>query len=181
MPCTIREDQNYLEERLISQVNSCLSLAERHYQRPFWYQEIKIDMRGRSAGQVVYRRRHGLAVVRFNPFLLKSYKQKYIDEVVPHECAHLIANTLYDGKIKPHGKEWQHVMTSLFDRPPKVTHSFEIEHLSDVRFSYLCECAGKVHRLSTIRHNKVTRGKAEYLCRNCKCRLKEEVLREETS
>ncbi|KES14883.1 SprT-like family, partial [Gilliamella apis SCGC AB-598-P17] len=58
--------------------------------------------------------------------MLYENKEDFINEVVLHELAHLITFQ-YVGKVKPHGKEWQYVMSKIMKKEPKVTHNFKIK------------------------------------------------------
>jgi len=164
-----------LKEALVTKVEKCLLLAEQNYAQSFPYDSLLINIRGKTAGQVRYYPNLTACrpVLRFNPTLLERYEQQFIDEVVPHECAHLVVYTLYQGgfnfrkKIKPHGIEWQKVMTDLYGLDPKVTHSFSVDTIPKEKFIYQCDCEGVLHHLSIVRHNKILRQQAEYRCKNC--------------
>jgi len=165
-----------LIEALELKVKHCLLLAEKQYQRKFNYQVIKIDIRGRAAGQIRYeysRKAISLPVLRFNPYLLSQYKDVFIEQVVPHECAHLVAYQIYGMKIKPHGLEWKTQMSALYGLLPKVTHTFEVPKRVRKTFAYLCACEDVTHRLTAIRHNKIRRETARYLCKGCGSALAE--------
>jgi SprT protein len=161
---------------LQNKVDSCLAQASQVYNCHFLYDKIRIDIRGKAAGQIQIRRAYShkqLPVLRFNPLLLLKYQEEFIDEVVPHECAHLVVYKLHspyrnNKRIRPHGPEWQSIMVNLYGREPKVTHQFIFEHESQKkRFDYQCGCSMKIHQLSVIRHNKIVRAKANYLCKGC--------------
>jgi len=165
-----------LIDSLELKVKHCLSLAEQQYQRKFNYQAINIDIRGRAAGQIRYelsRKLISLPVLRFNPYLLTQYKDVFIEQVVPHECAHLVAYQLYGMKIKPHGVEWKTQMTALYGLVPSVTHTFEVPQKARRTFDYLCACKNTTHHLTAIRHNKIRRETARYICKSCGTALAE--------
>ena len=146
----------------------------------FKYSSININIRGRAAGQIQYshlikkgRQKYpgSLPNLRFNPYLLERYKIEFIEQVVPHECAHLVAYELYGMNIKPHGLEWKKIMVSLYNQTPHVTHRFEIAKTTRRLFNYNCECIDVNHELTVIRHNKILKQKAVYLCKKCKSPL----------
>lgn len=162
---------------LEDKVKHCLALAEKCYLRKFEYQSIDINIRGRAAGQICYPQSNyspNLPLLRFNPYLLEKYGEEFIDQVVPHECAHLVVYAIYGlkdkhgRKIKPHGSEWKDVMRDLYKLEPLVTHQFEVQRPKKDQYIYLCQCSALEHHLSVIRHNKVMRGQARYLCKHCK-------------
>ena len=55
--------------------------------------------------------------IRLNPVLLLENQQPFIDEVVPHELAHLLVFRQF-GRVAPHGREWRWMMESVLLTPP---------------------------------------------------------------
>lgn len=168
---------NVLVGLLENKVKQCLALAEERYRRKFEYQSIQINIRGRAAGQIRYQNSilsPKLPLLRFNPYLLEKYGEVFIDQVAPHECAHLVVHAIYGfnnklgKKIRPHGREWKAVMLELYKLEPVVTHKFEVQQSKKDQYIYLCQCSEVEHCLSIIRHNKVMRGQARYLCKRCR-------------
>ena len=150
---------------------ACLDLAQAYFGKSFRYEKIELNLRGRAAGQIrYYRASQRPPVLRFNKQLLMRYGDRFVEEVVPHEVAHLIAYSHYGSKIKPHGKEWKFVMCQVLGMAAaRVTHDFDVAPARRLQyFDYRCQCLHKRHRLSVIRHGKVKRGVASYLCRACK-------------
>lgn len=154
-----------LQQRLFDKVEACYQIAEQHFEQTFPRPEIGFKLRGRSAGTAHLQ----LNKLRFNPVLLTENQQAFIDEVVPHEICHLLCFQLF-GKVKPHGKEWQSLMKTLFSLVPRTTHSFDTTSLSVTQIDYLCGC-GHI-KLSIRRHNKVCRGQTQYRCKRCQQILK---------
>lgn len=127
------------------------------------YPLIAFNQRGRTAG-VAYLERWE---IRLNPILLIENSDDFIREVIPHEYAHLLVFALF-GKVQPHGKEWQMMMTQIMGLPANRTHQFNTDNSVTrkyQRFSYRCEC--KDHALTSIRHNRIQAGKAQYHCKSC--------------
>jgi SprT protein len=55
---------------------------------------------------------------------------------------------------------------------PTVTGNYDLSGIPirrQQRHSYQCACTQ--HNISTVRHNKILRGKAHYYCRSCKSKL----------
>ncbi|MEH0873490.1 SprT family zinc-dependent metalloprotease [Pectobacterium cacticida] len=102
--------------------------------------------------------------IRLNPVLLQENQQAFIDEVVPHELAHLLVFARF-GRVAPHGKEWRWMMENVLEVAAKRTHRFAIQSVQGKTFIYRCDC--QQHELTIRRHNRVQRGETEYRCRRC--------------
>ncbi len=128
-----------------------------------YYPTISFKQRGKTAGSAYLQRWE----IRLNPILLAENSQQFIDEVIPHEYAHLLTFALY-GRVQPHGREWQMMMTEVLGVPANRTHGFNTENSTTrqyERFTYTCLC--QTHELTAIRHNRVQARKARYFCKHC--------------
>lgn len=132
---------------------------DQHFPRPTYL----FNQRGRSAGSAHLQKN----LIKFNPVLYIQNKQVFMEQVVGHEVAHLIAYQLY-GRVKPHGKEWQQIMSEVFKLTPQTTHELDVSSVQGKLFNYRCDCSE--HQLTIRRHNKVLKG-TSYLCRKCKSAL----------
>lgn len=137
-----------------------LHLAHQHFTARFPEPKIIYQQRGTSAGTAWL---HAWEI-RLNPVLLIENQQQFIDEVVPHELAHLLVFHQF-GRVPPHGKEWRWVMESVLQVSARRTHQFEISSVQSKTFPYRCAC--QQHHLTVRRHNRVLRGESEYRCRQC--------------
>ncbi len=132
---------------------------------------IKFTKRGKCAGCVSYTGDY--VEINFNMVLLRENFEDFISQTVPHEVAHFVTWIQYGheyskgGKRIIHGKSWKGMMT-YFGVKQERCHSYNTAN-STVRkikrLSYKCGCM--THKLTTIRHNKVLRGKASYSCSKC--------------
>ncbi|MDF7666574.1 SprT family zinc-dependent metalloprotease [Orbaceae bacterium ESL0727] len=104
--------------------------------------------------------------IQLNRTLLCENGIPFIEEVVPHELAHLLVYKQF-GKVKPHGKEWQSIMATVLGKEPKTTHNFTV---SRPDYLYVCQC--QTHHLSKIRHNKIQQQHIDYICKKCGTILK---------
>lgn len=127
---------------------------------------LSLDQRGKIAGSAILQRYH----IRLNKILFWQNQSVYLDTVLAHELAHLIVYERY-GKTKPHGHQWQSIMTTVFELPADVTHALDTKDVAQKSVRYYCQC-GEV-QLSLIRHNKVLKGTQQYSCRQCKMILKQ--------
>ncbi|MCG9728317.1 SprT family zinc-dependent metalloprotease [Shewanella sp. Isolate13] len=160
--------QDPLHQQMAQQVEHCYQVAESKLGKRFARPEIAFTLRGKSAGTAHLQ----LNKLRFNPKLLNDNQQAFLDDVIPHEICHLLAFQLY-GRVKPHGREWQSLMQSLYGRVPRTTHSFDTRAVEGKTFEYHCQC-GPI-KLSIRRHNKVVRGETQYRCRRCGHQLSTKV------
>jgi SprT protein len=142
-----------------------LASASRHFGTKLAEPSIRFDLRGKTAGQV--RSTDGrVCTIRYNAHLLERHPKEFLARTVPHETAHVVAFRLFGSRVPPHGREWQAIM-SLFGAPPERCHSYDVEGLQTRqlrRYEYRCAC--RVHRLTSIRHNRVGSWQV-YLCRQC--------------
>ena len=128
----------------------------RHYPEP----ALVYQQRGTSAGTAWLEKNE----IRLNPVLLLENQQAFIDEVVPHELAHLLVWKHF-GRVAPHGKEWKWMMESVLGVPALRTHRFALDSVRKNTFPYRCQC--QQHQLTVRRHNRVMRGEATYRCVRC--------------
>lgn len=158
-----------LHQQVAQQVEDCYQVAESKLGKRFPRPEIGFMLRGKSAGTAHLQ----LNKLRFNPKLLNDNQQAFLEDVIPHEICHLLAYQLY-GRVKPHGREWQSLMISIYGREPRTTHSFDTQAVEGKTFEYYCQC-GPV-KLGIRRHNKVLRGETQYRCRRCGQQLTSEPI-----
>lgn len=153
-----------LQIQVLERIEACYQEAEAYLKRNFPRPVTQFSLRGKSAGTAHLQQNR----LRFNPVLLRENSEAFLTEVVPHEICHLLCFQLF-GKTKPHGKEWQSLMLTLFKVNPSTTHSFNTASVTGNDIEYRCAC-GPI-RLSIRRHNKVLRGESRYLCKRCKTHL----------
>lgn len=141
-----------LRDKLL-QANSFL---QRNYALP----GVSYQQRGTSAGSAWLEKNE----IRLNPVLLLENQQSFIDEVVPHELAHLLVWQHF-GRVAPHGKEWKWMMQTVLGVSPRRTHQFAVQSVQAKTFAYYCLC--QQHQLTVRRHNRVLRGETQYRCTRC--------------
>ncbi|MEM6162321.1 SprT family zinc-dependent metalloprotease [Erwinia sp. P6884] len=129
---------------------------ERHYPEP----ALLYQQRGTAAGTAWLQNWE----IRLNPVLLMENQEAFINEVVPHELAHLLVWKHF-GRVAPHGKEWKWMMESVLGVPARRTHQFAIASVRSRTFPYRCRC--QQHQLTVRRHNRILRGESEYRCVSC--------------
>jgi len=137
-----------------------------------WFQTPAVEFfrRRRTAGTALAGR-----LVSINLDFWEQHRAEMVRQVIPHEVAHIAVHQQWQRvggpRPRPHGGEWQRVMHLDFGLRPDVTHDMYTGDMGirrQQRHAYACAC--KVHHVSTVRHNKMARGKS-YLCVACKTRL----------
>jgi SprT protein len=126
---------------------------------------VRFDLRGLTAGEACLETRS----LRYNETLLLRHGREFLDEIIPHEVAHLVVAAVWPRRPRPrpHGWQWKEVM-AFFGVPARRCHSFEAEPARRVRrFTYRCDCT-RPHLLTKRAHLRIRRGTAEYRCRTCR-------------
>ncbi len=150
-----------LHDRVRERCRALLERLELELGRAMPRPEVRFDLRGRAAGQAALDG----TFLRFNAVLLQDQPQAFLEEVVPHEIAHVAVGVIAP-RARPHGREWRAVMR-LLGVEPRRCHDFDTRRSETRRlrrFEYRCDC--DTHALTSIRHNRVLAGTV-YRCRRC--------------
>lgn len=158
--------KDILEQKVEEKIIDCYVKAESILKREFTLPNIVFDLKGLSAG-VAYTKTNTL---RFNKILLSNNVDTFINITVPHEVAHLVADTFYNSR-QCHGKGWKSIMKYVFGLEPKRCHDYDISFCTKSRkkYTYICNC--REHELSTTLHNRISKGSWRY-CKLCHGTLK---------
>lgn len=140
--------------------------------------KVNFDLSSSSAlGTCLYDYETRECIISLNKEVYSQLGELYIKEVFRHEYGHAVIKMMYptgytnsNRRVKPHGHEFKRVC-SYFGIDGKATTSIaqHIELPKKKQFSkfyYSCSCLG-FKELTSIRHNKVQRGKASYRCSIC--------------
>jgi len=142
-----------------------LMQANAFLQREYALPDVLYQQRGTAAGTAWLEKNE----IRLNPVLLLENQQAFIDEVVPHELAHILVWKHF-GRVPPHGKEWKWMMEVVLGVSARRTHQFAVQSVRSNTFPYTCPC--QQHQLTVRRHNRVLRGETQYRCTRCGQQLK---------
>lgn len=159
-----------LVRQATDKLRESLGVAERYFSRGFDLDEVLFDLKGRSAGQLVYSEETRTFKIRINRILLEKDPFHVIQQTVPHEVAHLVVYQVYGAKISPHGKEWQSVMSDVFGLRPDRCHRIDTASASPKPYVYYCRCT-KLFRLSKRMHTQLTTKRKTYKCKRCSAAL----------
>lgn len=134
--------------------------ANQQLARNYPLPNLSYSQRGTAAGTAWLEKWE----IKLNPVLLMENQQAFIEEVVPHELAHLLVWKHF-GRVAPHGAEWKWMMENVLNVSACRTHQFEVASVRSRTFPYFCRC--QQHQLTIRRHNRVVRGETRYHCMNC--------------
>ena len=157
-------DLRILKLQAQRQLKQSLALANQFFNKEFTIPVMNFELRGQKAG-VAYLQQNE---IRLNPVLLAENGAAFIQQVVPHELAHLLVYQQF-GRVQPHGKEWKMMMEQVLGVPAHIYHKFSTASVVK-QFSYECGC--QTHLLSVRRHNTIQRNQRSYICRKCKQSLR---------
>lgn len=152
-------DLRILKLQAQRQLKQSLALANQFFNKEFTIPVMNFELRGQKAG-VAYLQQNE---IRLNPVLLVENGAAFIQQVVPHELAHLLVYQQF-GRVQPHGKEWKMMMERVLGVPAHIYHKFSTASVAK-QFSYQCGC--QTHLLSVRRHNAIQHNQRSYICLNC--------------
>ena len=116
--------------------------------------------------------------MNLNPYLLDEFKEVYVQNVIPHEFAHIVLNQCFNKEeqrqrgMLDHGKEFKVVCNELgFPNVASATTSLfsgsQYLNTKNINgrpyFDYQCDC--KRHKIGSANHMKMQKGG------ECKCKL----------
>lgn len=116
---------------------------------------------GKAAGLA-----HGNNRVGYNLTVFAHDPQRFINDTVPHEIAHIVC--FYLGVDKGHGKNWKAVCGYLGGSANRCYSSEGIEHKmmhNRKQYQYRATC-GTVIMVSDVMHNKIQRGQERRLIKS---------------
>lgn len=123
------------------------------------------DLRGRCAGQYVWKKAGGRIVdecLRFNLPLADGQPESFLAETVGHELAHCAAVRLHGHG--GHGAPWRRLMHEL-GLEPRRCHAYDTRGAGG-RGHWPARCDCREHDLSSVLRNRINQGR-RYLCRHC--------------
>jgi SprT protein len=109
--------------------------------------------------------------IRLHKKLYKEYRNKYVNDVLPHEFAHLVVYELNKKRRKKytdHGKFFKEVCSLLQPRKRKreIVYAKVLEGKQENFYIYRCDCSHD-YIFSEKLHKEILDG-AEYYCPQCK-------------
>lgn len=117
--CALRDASNRERAVLLGLTLYYLEKATGIWGRQFEIGDVALGLRGKAAGMALYPSFD----IKYNERLFLENSQEFVNDVVPHEVAHIIVYQLYGPKTPGHGKEWKSVMKAL-GKIPSTYHQF---------------------------------------------------------
>ena len=139
------------------EVDKAIDFFNDKFQQVFEAPDVTFTGRGRMGGtcyHVVRRLNFNIKIAKLNP-------TEYIN-VIWHEVAHLIAYEIYS--TVGHDRNWRYLM-GCAGKDDSRCHNMKT---GVTLYKYQCPSCNKTWELTLIRHNKMVKGKARYIC-NCGC------------
>lgn len=161
-----------LIEKLEDAVNKCLENAFKIFNIRVSYPTINVTLKSiRMAGRAIIIRNEDTIknTLRFNYKLYAAAPDLFINEVVPHEVAHIINYNMYERTIA-HDFKWKYICLKLGGSGSTYLIKELHEILASISPGYKYKCACTIHNLSTRMHNKIEKG-ASYNCKDCRKKL----------
>lgn len=166
----IKPIDQYQQSRVLSETQHYINLADQIFNTNLVEIPVNFKLTGRAAG--MYHVHCNKRLIRYNPYIFAKYFEDNLQNTVPHEVAHYVADIIYGIKnIRPHGREWQDIMIR-FGVEPKKNCNYDLEGIPQRqhrRFQYHCQC--RRYEITTRRHNMISRGERLYQCPACKSKI----------
>lgn len=150
-----------LHNQVLACLRSKLTLANKQLNTQYSEPKVKYLKKGSIAGSAYAKD----WLIQLNIVMLLENGPTFIEQVVPHELAHLLVFKQYGNKVKPHGVEWQYIMSKILQESPSVTHNFPTPKSKRATYLYRCDC--QEYQLSTIRHRRIQDRQTQYFCKKC--------------
>jgi SprT protein len=141
-------------------VDHFIAIANNEYQRELEGPHVRFDKRGTCGGTADF----SLNELNFNARLMLENWDEYLNQIIPHEVAHLVKNAVFGTKrkgalMRSHGTYWQRIMR-VFGISSDRTHNMDVSNVAQPKrkFLYECQCCKVEFILSSVKHNKAVRG-----------------------
>lgn len=151
-------------------VLECFDIAKAKAGIDLQYEGVKFFKNSTMAGFVIPSKGN---IVYLNLPLMERNESNFLNDTIPHEVAHLVANAIKAQKRiveGAHGKTWKRVMSQVYGLNPTRCHQYDTSGVGRnvKKYRYVCSC--QKFSLGSTRHNKIQNG-AKYRCKKCKKEL----------
>ena len=157
------------KSEIYTRVDHFVAIANEEYHRELEGPHVRFDKRGSCGGTAD----SNLNELNFNAKLMLENWDEYINQIIPHEVAHLVKNAVYGtsrkgAMMRSHGGYWAYIMR-VFGVNPDRTHDMDVGNVAQPKrkFLYECPCCKTEFILSSVKHNKLVRGTKRYSHNTC--------------
>ena len=159
-----------MQSIITNRIQQLITHANHFYSKRLPLPALDFSLRGQKAGELCIRKitwHQREYKLRLNQVLFEQHRDYFLQQVIPHEIAHLVVDRLYLRRTKPHGEEWRSVMQDCFQCPAEPYHTLPTIKARVVARDYVYRCACQTHHFTARRHASAQKG-ARYMCRVCK-------------
>lgn len=114
--------------------------------------------------------------LRFNPAILERNFEAFLQDTVPHECAHLVQFRNYPGQPE-HGKVWRAICLSM-GGSGEAQHTYNTEGIVEPNqpFKVVCQSCNKIFNVSSAIVTRLKNGWTYgCTCRSTQLALEDEI------
>jgi len=145
-------------------VDHFMNIANDEYHHNISGAHVRFDKRGTCGGTAD----HEMMELNFNASLMLDNWDEYMNQIIPHEVAHLVKAAVFGTSRKgsmmsSHGGYWRQVMR-VFGINPDRCHAMDTTKVAmpKAKHIYICDKCQKELVISSVRHNKMVRGTKKY-------------------
>lgn len=107
-------DRERARADIVKKVDRCIRLLNEEWGMNIEMPELRFDLKGAHAGQVITEGSDALfPVLRFNLAVAIANWPDFLETTVPHEVAHLGVYAKWGRRPRVHGREWKATMATL--------------------------------------------------------------------
>lgn len=110
---------------------------------------------GRCAGKAYLNEQ----IIVLDNFILENSRADTVNDTLPHEIAHLVADIIYGRNIAPHGVEWRNCCEFIGHPHGRRANAFHAEVHKPLRntrkFNYICGTCEKSLKVGLNIHRKI--------------------------
>jgi len=142
--------RDQIKANLTDKAYEIIALAESIYNVKLSYTQIEFDLTGKTAGWALVR--DFRLFIRLNLDAAEDHYDVMMNEVVPHEIAHLV-NYVKPSTGRHHNKGWRDVCQTLGGNGERC-HTMDLKTARKTR-KYLYQVDGQVVVVGGIRHKRL--------------------------
>jgi len=165
---------NVQKGQIVAQVKHFVDLGNSKLNTDLVLPNVIFKKRGTCGGTARYAGRFG-SELNFNQGLAVDNFDEYMNDVVPHEVAHLLKEHVYGtrrGRLySAHGAHWRNVMRTLGVNPQRC-HTMDVSKVTTRRpqnkFIYICSNCNEELLVGPKHHKKIEAGMGKMSHKGCK-------------